>query len=50
MVSRDRKLSLRKQCEPLRLYHRPVGESAENLRFMEIIDKQFLGRSLIRTK
>ena len=24
------------------LYYRPVGESAENLRFMEIIDKQFL--------
>ena len=26
----------------LRLYDQPVGESAENLRFMEIIDKQFL--------
>ena len=47
MVSRDHKLSLRKQCELLqlsrsRLYDQPVGESAENLRFMEIIDKQFL--------
>ncbi|MEN8873743.1 MAG: IS3 family transposase [Pacificibacter sp.] len=47
MVSRDHKLSMRKQCELLqlsrsRLYYRPVGESAENLRFMEIIDKQFL--------
>ncbi|WP_412551835.1 IS3 family transposase [Shimia sp. MIT910701] len=47
MVSRDHKLSLRKQCELLqlsrsRLYSQPVGESAENLRFMEIIDKQFL--------
>ena len=47
MVSRDHKLSLRKQCELLqlsrsRLYYQPVGESAENLRFMEIIDKQFL--------
>ena len=47
MVSRDHKLSLRKQCELLRLsrsrlYYHPVGESAENLRFMEIIDKQFL--------
>ncbi len=47
MVSRDHKSSLRKQCELLqlsrsRLYYQPVGESAENLRFMEIIDKQFL--------
>ncbi|WP_371809483.1 IS3 family transposase [Aliiroseovarius sp. xm-m-339-2] len=47
MVSRDHRLSLRKQCELLqlsrsRLYYQPVGESAENLRFMEIIDKQFL--------
>jgi len=47
MVSRGHKLSLRKQCELLqlsrsRLYYQPVGESAENLRFMEIIDKQFL--------
>lgn len=38
---------MRKQCELLqlsrsRLYYQPVGESAENLRFMEIIDKQFL--------
>jgi len=42
MVSRDQKLSMRKQCELLqlsrsRLYYRPVGESTENLRFMEII-------------
>jgi putative transposase len=47
MASRDQKLSIRKQCELLqltrsRLYYKPVGESAENLRFMEIIDKQFL--------
>ncbi len=40
MVSRDHKLSMRKQCELLqlsrsRLYYQPVGESAENLRFME---------------
>ena len=46
-MSRDQKLSIRKQCELLqlsrsRLYYQPVGESAENLRFMEIIDKQFL--------
>ena len=47
MVSADHKLSMRKQCALLRLsrsglYYHPVGESAENLRFMEIIDKQFL--------
>lgn len=47
MASRDHKLSMRKQCELLqlsrsRLYYQPVGESAENLRFLEIIDKQFL--------
>ena len=47
MVSRDSKLSMRKQCELLqlsrsRLYYQSGGESAENLRFMEIIDKQFL--------
>ena len=40
MVSRDHKSSLCKQCELLqlsrsRLYYQPVGESAENLRFME---------------
>ena len=27
------------------LYYHPVGESAENLRFIEIIDKQFLETS-----
>jgi len=47
MVSRDHKLSMRKQCELLqlsrsRLYYQPVGESAENLHFMGIIDRQFL--------
>ena len=47
MVSKDHELSMRKQCELLqlsrsRLYYQPVGESAENLRFMGIIDKQFL--------
>ena len=41
------KLSIRRQCKLLSLsrsglYYQPVGESAENLRFMEIIDKQFL--------
>lgn len=47
MVSADHQLSQRRQCALLRLtrsglYYRPVGESAENLRFMAIIDKQFL--------
>ena len=41
------KLSVRRQCNLLSLsrsglYYHPVGESAENLRFMEIMDKQFL--------
>ena len=47
MVSKDHKLSMRRQCALLtlsrsNLYYEPKGESAENLRFMEIIDKQFL--------
>ena len=47
MVSRDHKLSVRRQCSLLtltrsNLYYEPKSESAENLRFMEIIDKQFL--------
>ena len=47
MVSKDHKLSVRRQCVLLTLarstlYYQPKGESAENLRFMEIIDKQFL--------
>ena len=47
MVSRDHKLSVRRQCSLLtltrsNLYYEPKDESAENLRFMEIIDKQFL--------
>ena len=41
------KLSVRRQCNLLslarsNLYYAPVGESAENLKFMKIIDKQFL--------
>ena len=40
-------LSIRSQCKLLsltrsNLYYTPKGESAENLKFMEIIDKQFL--------
>ena len=47
MVSKDHELSQRRQCTLLQLsrstlYYRPKGESAENLAFMEIIDKQFL--------
>ena len=47
MVSKDHNLSVRRQCGLLllarsNLYYQPKGESAENLRFMEIIDKQFL--------
>jgi putative transposase len=47
MVSKDHNLSVRRQCRLLslarsNLYYQPKGESAENLRFMGIIDKQFL--------
>ena len=47
MVSKDQKLSVRRQCKlltltPSHLYYGPKGENAENLRFMEIIDQQFL--------
>jgi putative transposase len=47
MVSTDHKLSQRRQCALLGLsrlnpYYQPVGESAENLEYMAIIDKQFL--------
>lgn len=47
MVSKDHDLSVRRQCRLLslarsNLYYQPKGESAGNLRFMGIIDKQFL--------
>ena len=47
MVNKDHKLSVRRQCTLLtlarsNLYYQPMSESAENLRFMGIIDKQFL--------
>ena len=47
MVSKDHRLSVRRQCALLtltrsNLYYEPKGESAENLQFMAIIDKQFL--------
>ncbi len=47
MVSKDHKLSVRRQCVLLtltrsNLYYQPKGESPETLRFMAIIDKQFL--------
>ncbi len=46
-MNKNHKLSMRRQCALLtlsrsNLYYEPKGESAENLRFMEIIDKQFL--------
>ena len=46
-MRRDHKLSVRRQCALLTLarsdlYYEPKGESAENQRFMKIIDKQFL--------
>ena len=47
MVIRDQKLSIRRQCSVRtltrsNLYYEPKGESAENLRFIKIIDEQFL--------
>jgi hypothetical protein len=47
MVSKAHDLSVRRQCGLLslarsNLYYQPKGESAENLRFMQTIDKQFL--------
>lgn len=47
MVRKDHKLSVRRQCALLTLarsslYYEPKGESAENLKLMAIIDKQFL--------
>ncbi|HHC29391.1 MAG TPA: hypothetical protein ENK80_02350 [Rhodobacterales bacterium] len=46
-MSADHELSQWRQCALLRLTrsglnYRPAGESAENLAFMAIIDKQFL--------
>jgi putative transposase len=46
MVSKGHKPSVRRQCALLtlvrsNLYYESKGESAENLRFMAIIDKQF---------
>ena len=46
MVSKEHKLSVRRQCVLLtlarsNLHYEPKSESAENLRFMAIIDKQF---------
>lgn len=47
MVSKDHVVSVRRQCKLLtlvrsNLYYQPKGESAKNLVFMAIIDKQFL--------
>jgi putative transposase len=48
------KVSMRRQCQMLslarsNLYYAPKGESAENLRFMELVDKQFLETPLNQT-
>lgn len=48
-------LSVRRQCSLLSLarsslYYQPRGESAENLAFMEIIDKQFLETPWYRSR
>ena len=47
MIDKGHRLSVRRQCKLLTvtrssLYYQPRGESAENLRYMKIIDKQFL--------
>ena len=47
MVSKDHRLSVRRQCALLtltrsNLHYEAQGENAENLRYMAIIDKQFL--------
>lgn len=47
MIDKGHRLSVRRQCKLLTvarssLYYQPRGESAENLRYMQIIDKQFL--------
>ena len=47
MIDKGHRLSVRRQCSLLTvtrssLYYQPRGESAENLRYMKIIDKQFL--------
>lgn len=52
MASKDHEISQRRQCTLLQLsrstlYYQPKGESAENLRFMEIIDKQFLDTPVV---
>lgn len=47
MIDRDSQLSLRRQCQLLHvprsvLYYEPTGESAENLRLMEMLDRLHL--------
>ncbi len=48
-------LSVRRQCSLLSLtrstlYYQPRGESAENLKFMELIDRQFLETPWYRSR
>ncbi len=50
MVGKDHWLSVRRQCTLLtltrsNLCYKPKGESTENLRFMAIIERQFLETS-----
>jgi putative transposase len=47
MIERGNKLPITRQCRLLKLnrsgiYHRPRGESAQNLALMQVIDRQFL--------
>jgi hypothetical protein len=53
MVSRDHKLSVRRQCVLLtlsrfNLYYHPQRDNAENLRLIAIIDKQALKEALTK--
>ena len=46
MDREDPEISVRRQCELLGvnragLYYQPLGESAENLRLMRLLDEQF---------
>jgi len=47
MIERGNKLPITRQCRLLKLnrsgiYHRPQGESIQNLALMRVIDQQFL--------
>ena len=47
MISPDSNMSIRSQCDLLGVarsnyYYQPIGESAENLKYMRIIDEQYM--------